>query len=889
MKYLSTLLILFVAFHAAARVVVQVGSYKITEEQLQAEMADYEDQYSYSKTRQIALNTLIRNNILKIYADDKGITVDEIELKAFFKDKLGDLPRFQSNGVFDNNKYQQFKKTSKGKMIIGEMRNEILVNKTRTVIKNSLEISDEELLEKYFLENTEIDMGYAIIDVEDAGIPADISLSKADWYYERNKYKFKNQKKVKLKLFIVFDEEFEKSVELPVNVRLKAIAEEDTTLSKLDLIDIRAALQEEVQHEMAMWKAVAIRELLLDREQVEHPILETSYLGEFEKLGKLQEDILSSAFEMRKKQFSEPIDIGNGYLIFQVIDFKRKKLSMEKMANLMWKAFILNEKETDQSYQEYFESHFDRFIIPAAVITRIDIPRPLLFSKYKIEMYQQYVKKQISDNLMDNTALREIIREYDLKSSKEVIYLDIFENSDTVADIISLRIRQELNYDFIKTGNSLVFYRVDSYFPEYIPIFRKIKSQLPGLIAIAETDSVSLKKYYEDHRKDFATQDSLQLGGVFFQIETNLKNLPVGISDDELRWNYKNNIEEFSRNSSVKFEYIYIKSQEMAVVIKEQAEAGIDFSLLQKCLGLDCSLPQNKIIEYSEIPLEIQKALKALSNDTISQPVYYDEGWIVLHKIRSYSGGVIPFSEIKYELKKDYIKKLADPYAFRKAKAVFDSTSYFSHLTKFVDESMIFRTKYQNANLEYKRLGFISQHLLDLMRIWKNEKYSSIIKTEEGYAVVFVLKKRSSRQLTYEEALPQIEEIFAAKKSLELGKAFVSNLKKQVSGGADPDSLLFYLGGWKRAENLNLNSKIPSIDFSKIILKDIVKHKEGYCSPVFPVGQNKLFFYYLYHLERPNQNQFYSQKTSFKRNMINIKYDQWIEQYKIKKGIKIKY
>jgi len=889
MKYLSLLLTIFFTVHAVARVVVEVGPYKITEKQLQAEIADYEDQYSYNITRQLALNTLIRNSILNIYADDNGITVAEIELRAFFKDKLGDLPRFQSNGVFDNKKYKQFKNTSNGKTIIDEMRNEILVNKTRTVIKNSLEISDEELLEKYFLENTKIDMGYAIIDVEDVGIPSDISLNKADWYYERNKHKFKDQKKIKLKLFIVFNEEFEKSVELHVNVRLKSIIEADSTLSTLDLIDIRATLQEEEQHEMAKWKILGIKEMLLVREQVEHPILETSYLGEFEKLGKLQEDILSSAFEMRKKQFSEPIDVGYGYLIFQVIDFKREKIDEEKIANLVWKAFVLNEKETDQNYQEYFESHFDKFIIPAAVITRIDIPQPLLFSKYKIEMYQQNVKKQISDNLMDNNALREIIREYDLKSSKEVIYLDMFENSDPVADIISLRIRQDQDYNFIKTGSSLVFYRVDSYFPEYIPIFRKIKAQLPELITIAETDSTALRKYYEDHRKDFTTPDSLQLGGVIFPIETNLKNLPVGISDDELRWNYKNNIEKYSRNSSVKFEYVYTGNQEMAEAIKEQAEAGIDFSLLQRCFGLDCFLPQKKIIEYNEIPIEIQKVLKSLSNDTFSQSVYFDEGWIVLHKIRSYSTGIIPFSEIKYELKKEYIEKLADPYAFRKAKAVFDSTSYFSHLTEFVDESMIFRTKYQEANLEYKRLGFISKHLRDLMRIWKNEKFNSIIKTEEGYAVVFVLKKRSSRQLTYEEALPQIEEIFTAKKHLELGKAFVSNLKQQIFRGADPDSLLFYLGGWKRAENLNLNSNIPGIDFSKIILKDIVKHKEGYCSPVFPVGQNKLFFYLLYHLERPNQNQFYSQKTSFKRNMINKKFDQWIEQYKIKKGIKIKY
>ena len=889
MKYLSLLVIIFFTVHAAARVVVEVGPYKITEKQLQAEMADYEDQYSYSETRQLALNTLIRNSILKIYAAEKGITVAEIELKAFFKDKLGDLPRFQSNGVFDNKKYQQFKNTANGKMIIGEMRNEILVNKTGTIIKNSLEISDEELLEKYFLENTEIDLGYTIIDVEDVGILSDISLNKADWYYERNKHKFKDQKKVKLKLFIAFDEEFEKSVELHVNVRLKAITEADSTLSTLDIQDIRATLQEEEQHEMAKQKVLTIKEMLLDREQVEHPILETSYLGEFEKLGKLQEDILSSAFEMRKKQYSEPIDIGNGYLIFQVIDFKREKIDEEKIANLVWKDFILDEKETDQDYQEYFESHFEKFIIPAAVITRIDIPQPLLFSKYKIEMYQQNVKKQISDNLMDNTALREIIREYDLKSSKEVIYLDMFKNSDPVADIISLRIGQNQDYDFIKTGNSIVFYRVDSYFPEYIPIFRNIKSQLPELITIAETDSVASRKYYEDHRKDFTTPDSLQLGGVFFPIETNIKNLSVGISDDELRWNYKNNIEKYSRNSSVKFEYIYTKSQEMAEVIKEQAEAGIDFSLLQKCFGLDCPLPQNKIIEYNEIPFEIQNTLKTLTDNMISEPVYFDEGWIVLHKIRSYSAGIIPFDEIKYELKKEYIEKLADPYAFRKAKAVFDSTSYFSHLIKFVDESMIFRTKYQDTNLEYKRLGFISQHLSDLMRIWKNEKYSSIIKTEKGYAVVFVLNKISSRQLTYEEALPQIEEIFTAKKHLELGKAFVSNLKQQISQGANPDSLLFYLGGWKKAENLNLNSNIPGIDFSKIILKDIVKHKEGYCSPVFPVDQNKLFFYYLYHLERPNQNQFYSQKAFFKSDMINKKYDQWIEQYKIKKGIKIKY
>ena len=892
MKYFIIVILLLCITSTSAKIVAEVGSFKITSKQLQEEMQNYEVEYkySYSQIRNMALNDLINKQLLIIYAKENSITVNNVELETFFIKEVGDLPRFQTNGSFDYSKFENFKKTSKGKKIIKEMKEEILLNKTKTVIKNSFDISNDKLLQQFFSENTEIDLGYTIIDVEDANIPEDISFKKVDWYYENNKYKYLTQKKIKLKLFVVLKEEFKETVKPRVNLILNSYVNEDTIISYYDIEKLENSILEEEMRKMAYNKAIQIIEILKNGEEITYPILETSYLASDDKLGELPSQILGSAFEMQERQFSEPIDFGEGYLVYFVVDKKKiKRKDTGNIANEIWKSFISKEKSKAKSYREYFETHIDKFIIPAAVITRIEFSKPKFFSTESKSEYQDRIKKLIMENFHNENALRNIIEDFNLKESTKIIYLDKFSNEDIIDGLLVLRINQGEDYGFLPTANSVIFYKVDSFFPEYIPLFKKIKSQLHRIIEVSKLDTNDYRVYYDSHKKDFKTADSLQLGGVIFPIEKTLSNLPFEVSDSEIHQKYQKNINTFYREKSVKFDYIYTKNLELAETIKSQAESGLDFSLLKLCFGQEHSFPQNTIVETNELPDVIKKTLSRLSDNSFSKPVQYDNGWFVLYKLHSYNAGVIPYYEIKHKLRKELVLGITDSIAYNKARAIFDSTSYFSHLHKYVDENQIFRTDFQDVKLKFEKLGFIDEYKKDLMRTWRNEKYISIIKTDEGYAVIFMLKKKSAKQLSFEEALPEIEEIFTAKKRFESAKQFISELRNKISKGGDPDSLLFYLGGWKRANDLTLNSKIPGVDFSKIILKDILKREESYCSPVFPISQNQLLFYYIYRLKRPTQNEFYAQKNKFKQKIINRKYNKWLQQYKVQIGVRIEY
>ncbi len=172
--------------------------------------------------------------------------------------------------------------------------------------------------------------------------------------------------------------------------------------------------------------------------------------------------------------------------------------------------------------------------------------------------------------------------------------------------------------------------------------------------------------------------------------------------------------------------------------------------------------------------------------------------------------------------------------------------------------------------------------------MWKNEKYSGIIKLNDAYAVIFQLKINRSHQLTFEETLPQITEIRNSNNKFVLAKTNVSEIKNKIASGADPDSLLYYLGGWKVISDLSLTSKIPGVDFSEAIYDDILKHQEGYCSSVIPINSEKLLFYKLLKLQRPFKNNFYQDRESYEIKFLKKEFNKWKNKYKIKVGVNIK-
>ena len=892
MKYILLIILFICASFVSAKVIAEVGVYNITSAELEKEMEKYEeeDQFDYITIRQLSLSNLIDKYLIKNYALEKSIYVDDSELEAFFIQQVGDLPRFQTNGFYDRNKFYDFRNSSEGNKILTEMKDEILITKTRTILEKSFDLSEDKLFREYFLENTTIDLGYAIIDKQDVDFEMERSAEDFEWYYKRNKHKYNREEKIKLNIFVVLNDEFSETVKPIVSRKLTAMILADSTLNIMNTENLREEFTKEETRDLARQKALQIMELLQAGANISQPVIESSYLSRNDKLGKLPDVILKSAFELDEGQFSEPVNIGIGYLVFSVVDKKKFVRNDElAIANTIWQEFISKEmgKTNDKNHRKFFEDNFEKFIIPAVVVTKVEISNPSLFSSTSKEEYQQKIKYYLERNADDEYQIARIVEEYDLKESKENIYLKKFENSNLTDDMIAIRLNRGETWGFIPTEKKIIFYKALTFFPEFIPNYKKISDQLPKFITYSKEDSIYFKNYFESHKRDFRTPDSLQIGGVVFSVQDEFHDLEQTISDNELKNIYNERMNEFYHERSVKFNYIFLQDFELAKIISEQAADGIDISLLEMVFGCNNLLPKNKIISYDELPEQISSALSEIDSGSWSQPIKYDNGWIVLQKIRNFNAGIIPFSEIKNKLRKEALFSIADNIAHNKAKVIFDSTKYFSHLLQFVEESEIFRTEFQDAKENFETLGDISRYRTELIRMWKNEKYSGIIKLDKAYAVIFQLDISRSHQFTYEEALTQISDIRNSNNEFVLAKANVSEIKNKIASGADPDSLLYYLGGWEVISALSLTSKIPGVDFSEAIFDDILKHQEGYCSSVIPINSEKLLFYKLIKLKRPFKNNFYQDRESYEIKFLKKEFDKWKNKYKIKIGVNI--
>lgn len=888
-KLLLTILIIIGAFYLEADIVASVGDHKITYDQLWDTMQLFKDRYNLSlvNIRQLALDKLIDEQVLLSYAKERGISVDEDELDAYFIRELGNHSRFQTNGIFDYAKYREFKKTETGDKIIGEMKRDILVSKTETLIRNSLSVSDEILLQNFINDNIEIDLSYALVDVEKANVTADFTSEEAIDYFAANRKNYKTLPRVKFRFFIVFNEEFREDAETYYDHLNSMNDYTDQDSLEADPDSLRTAfIFREMQNNS---RKKALEQLMLWKQDLmtDYTFIETPYLNQENQLGDLPREVIMTALELEKNEFSEPINIDSGYLILQLID-KQKPESAElsEVKDKVWQDYI--EIKTNQlfadEFKRYFGNNIDDFIIPAAVVYKIEINKPKHFFSSQRDQYRETIKDLIMANANDEKNLENIIRDYRLKDYSNIIYLERFTNKDEVDQIIVSHLKNKQNSGFIETEDNTVFYKVNSYFPEYIPDYRDIEQDINDMIYINQLDTSTYQDYYDTHKSDFTTPDSLMLGGVFIRI--NADTLAV----DPLKVNnfYQKNINSFYREYSVEFDYIYTEKYPYAQRIKYYLDRDVDIELLRLCFGEEYDLPRNTMINLKDLPSELQNTIKNLPVEGTSNILNLNSGYLVIRKLREFQAGLRKFSEVEQEIAYKFKYEEADSVAFYRAKTVFDSTRYYSQSKKFASEDELFKTSFLPADSEFEILGDIGEYRKDLLRIWTNEKLSNIVKLPEGYAVVYLLGRSYSRQLDYQESLPRIKEVLAARNRYKTAKEYINNLKEQIQNGDDPESLLFFLGGWHQAENLPVSSQIFGQEFSHLIFSDIIKRDNGYYSPVINLSEDKLLFYRIDRITRITQQEFAAQKDSYRDELIDKKYREWLAQYKTKLDIKIR-
>ncbi len=873
------LMLIFLNF-LFATIVAQIGQYEIKLEDIQKEMKSLHDSLDVEIKYEIALNKVMETQILLQYAYKNNVYVDDAELEAFFVQQLGNHAKFQTNGKFDFKKFEEFQQTEKGKQILAKMEKSILRDKIKNLLEKSFTKTDEELFEQYFKDETKIDFGYAIVDVEDANIPPNASFIDAQKLFRENQNELGKTQKVKLEFVLLFETDFIDSVKTTVDEIILQTIEQDSTLSEAEITEMYNKLLFLSAEIFCENSANELRKIWQKTGKISVSTVKSGFLSEADEMNNLPVTIISTALNMEVGEISKVVKINGGMIFFKVVEKKEfKHQNRDEIANRFWKNYISKVDKIDLEYKKYFEENIEEFIVPTVTVQKI---------KIRVNALQEQIINEFLENTSNQQKISEITQKYHLHVENSLIYLDKFENYDKVDKYIAKLIGNDKYHGFIPSNDDYIYFQVTSHFSDYIPDYDKIKSQLSKLLETNPTnptDSTDYFAFYEQHKKDFVTPDSMQIVGVKvvtdeLEIEADIDSLIQLLEED-----YNQNTSAYYRNDAVVFDYIFTKNNDNVKIIGDQISRKCDFEKYDFCFGTKIKIPKNEIIEYLKLPFEIKEKLLKMEIDQFSTPFAFDNGWIILHKIAEIPAGKISFDEFRFEKLKKTLNEMRREKAVLKIQTIFDSTRYLSHLRNY--ES--FQTSFSNADAEFEYIGFLGEHKKELLRMWNGEKFKKIIKVDDGFAVIFLKKKKMSKQIGYEDALPKMRKMVEANKKYEQAKSFVSKIRDNLKKGANPYYQLQFLNGWHRIVGLKLTDKIPNVQFSDAILQDILKRQDGYFSPIFPIVENKMLFYHIYKIEQPTKIDFDEIKHDYRNFSLQHQYENWIEQQKALLGVTIYY
>lgn len=878
-KILLILVFATLAFSLIAETVATVGNSAITSEQLYSEIKNYNesDSLSFLEIKEIALEKLINDQLLLNYASQNSISVDNLELESYFIQELGDMPRFKTNGDFDYYKFGNFKNTGTGQNILNQMKHELLLNKTKALVMKKFELPDEKLLEEFIMDNTEISLNYAILDINAIAVPKYLDVVGASRYHKQYQNRYRFQEKAKFSFYYFPFAIYSKEAEIKAAALVEETMLADSTYTLAQLDSLSSSYVKSETRNITLNRTMETYRYLKSGQQLESSRYETPFMLVDDQFGIITNEIVQLGFALEEGEISEPVSMPSGYLILILDDKIKEEIEdVSKVAPLVWDDYITSyrEKSLQGGMQEYFSNHFDEFVGSAAYVKLITVPS----HRFGIipQKDEEIIKLELEDSNGLLTELEEIAEKYSLKTDKQIIYLEKYSNDTQLNELVKFNLLKNENTGFIRYNDDLVYYSADTFFPEFIPAMNKIKEELVSKSIVATVDTTGFFDFYRERSADFNSPDSLQLGGAFITINPD----SVKLSEEQIAEYYNDNMAEFKREKSVEYKCFYVSSLEQLSMVTKYLLQGRKWQDLQSVYGDEIDFPQEEIIAYDQLPKKIRTALLEIEEGEFTHFMEFDDGWISLLKQKDYPAGDIDFYEAQDDIARILKLQLAEEFAQLKAQAIFDSTSLFGNVYKYASSDEVFKTELQPADEPFPQIGELGNYKAELMRKWRNEKLNTIVKADSGYAVIFQLKRVSAKQQSFEQALPKIVNIFSADEILDSANSYATKLQNEIKAGANADSLLFYLGGWHNSENLTLESKVFGKNLSRLILQDITRHDVGYYSNIIKITENDLMFYYIHHLRKIPRSEFHKNKTAYRKKNIERKFINWLSVQK---------
>ncbi|MCF7911914.1 MAG: peptidylprolyl isomerase [Candidatus Cloacimonetes bacterium] len=871
-------------------------------EEYQEKMAELPDTLNIVSKRQQALESMIEEKLLLLYGREQGTEVSEEEVEALFINTFSEHEMFQVNGAFSYDKFLEHKQSPRIQQILAKMHQDILIEKTRALVYRKLEKTDDELLDRFFLENVRIDVSYAQFDLEDVSISPQLTSRGARKYFNEHYAEYYGYPQVKLGLTFIPYNDFNQTAEhnladsvpeITVFELMKEYAEGDSIdqslLEQQAFAMNRQARETARQNEkkrLAAEEARLVRQYLSRDLPIRYPKLSTGFIDPETGAGKIQAALIRQGLEMQRGDVSKPYELEDGLIITWLIEKKQEnKVALDKVKSKVWSDYIrdLDFQENIEEYRRYFFDHLEDFKVPTLIVNRVDLIERLHGRKWPLMKGKEHIIEQLEKYLFNEDYLAWVAEDNGLKCVKQPIYLEKYSFRDSIESRIAEMVESGTVYGVASGDGIESFFVLSSIYPRYIPEFDDLLASGYFQVELEHKSSeAAWQEYYSKHQKDMTTRDSVSLAGVYYKLEPD----KIRLDSLEIEEYYQRNLGRFYHEAAVDCRFLVCRDEERAILASNYLRKGVDYDLVCWCFADTSYFLPDGMIEYQDLPEEIEKEVRNMPEQMYSKPIEIEDGWLIIGKQAEAAAGYFTIKEAQAEIEKKLRLFKADSVAYSLTKAVFDSTANFNDCARYAKQANIFKTPYQEFESDFPELGNLAKYKAALMRLYWNEKLTQIVKLNDGYAVIFMRKKQVAKELTYAEARTKIEGIFAANNKLERGKKYIRSIIDDLKRGASADSLLYFLGGMKREHNLSLDSNIPGFEQSSVLIQDMTNHDAGYYSPVLKVGEDRLMFYRINDIKKVSKQDFFRQKNTFRQQVEQKDYQEWLQNYREGKRIK---
>ncbi len=408
-------------------------------------------------------------------------------------------------------------------------------------------------------------------------------------------------------------------------------------------------------------------------------------------------------------------------------------------------------------------------------------------------------------------------------------------------------------------------------------------------------DEGEIKAAYEKNKTKYQVPEKRVAR--FALIDLNQLRQNAQISDDELKLQYQQNIQQFQLSNRVHVQHILLMTvgktdaeaeeiRQKAEDVLKQAKKGAKFEDLAKKYSEDPGTKDKGgdlgwITQGQTVP-EFEKTAFGLEKDKISDLVKTQYGFHIIKVLDKETAHTKPFEEVKDSIKTPLLLSKADKQASvladqlsaairRSNRTSLDDLAKQSHLT--VGETRPVAPA--DPVLEFGN----SQEAKEAIFRLRQGELSLPIRTDRGYIVLSVKEILPAHQGSLEEVRDKVVAELKLQKATEMARAKAEDLAKRLKADEKFDAAAKALGLDSKSSDLFArNGSIPGAASGKQ-LSAAFQMKSGEVGAPLNLGSNWLV-YRVAKKEEPNPADFEKQKKDLTEQVLQTKRNMAFEAFR---------